>query len=146
MAVNGFNVGRDYTAFLYDANTATIVDLGIIEDIKIQVLKSSVKVTPYNDTPKYGYIPDGYSGTFTLARKDSKLEDLMIGLDTLFNNGGSILPGYIQEVWSNNADGSISRYQYTGVVFTLTSVADVRRDGKIAQNLAFQASDKVPVA
>lgn len=143
--INGFNVGKDYNAFLFDTNSNAIVSLGIVEDIKIAAQKHDVPVRPYNGAPLFGFVPDGYKGTITIARSVSVLEDLMIGQEIAFNNGQSNFPGYIQETWTNQPGLGVSVYQYTGVVFYLTERVDVKREGKVIQKLEWMASTKIPV-
>jgi hypothetical protein len=42
---------------------------------------------PYNAPPKFGYVPDGYSGHFTITRTGSQMEQLQIILANNFNSG-----------------------------------------------------------
>ena len=145
MAVNGLTVGKDYNFGLYDATTGVIVDLGIVEGIQITSGKHDLTARPYNDSPVYGFEPDGYKISFTLVRTNANLENLALDLNALFDSGGSIKSGYLNEV-VNNGDGTVSRYQYTGIVWWLTDVADVSREKHIRQKIEAMASKKVRIA
>lgn len=145
MPVNGQSVGQDYTIGLYDFNTATDVPLGSVQDFKESALKHDIKNMPYNQVPVYGYIPDGYSGTFTIVRTGPALENLHLQIKNNFNNGKSILAGYINQT-INESGGAQSRYQYINVVFFLTDSGTVQRDQNIKMTMAWMASDKVLVS
>ena len=145
MAVNGISVGKDYSFGLYDATTGVLVDLGIVEGVQITANKHDIKAMPYNDDPLYGYIPDGYKISGTLVRTNANLENLALDLNTIFSQGGSTKSGYFNET-VNNGDGTTSRYQYTGVVWFLTDVADVSREKNVRQKIEMMASSKKRIA
>jgi hypothetical protein len=53
--------------------------------------------------------------------------------------------GYLNET-VNNADGSVSRYQYTGFVFWVGDIGDVSRDQNVKMSAEGMASQKVQIA
>lgn len=141
MAINGMNVGRDYSFGLYDTRTGNLIDFGDIQTIDIKPVKHDIKSQPYNDVPKYGYIPDGYKGSMTITRTGSALEDMQLAINTAFNNGENLTSGYLNET-VKDPDGSVHRYQYTGVVFHLDDLGSISREKTITQKVEFMASDK----
>ncbi len=145
MAINRQSVGRDYAIGLYDNNTSNTVDLGIVEGWKSSAKKHDIKSMPYNAPPLFGYIPDGYGGHFTLKRTNPNLENLFLQLVALFNSGGDLLPGYINQT-TRNYGGTYSRYQYKKAVFFLTEDADVTREKVVPMTVEWMASEKVVVA
>jgi hypothetical protein len=136
------NVGRDYNFGLYDSNQGVIQDLGDIQTIRITSQKHDLVSRPYNQPPKFGYVPDGYRVDFTITRTDSELESLQVAVETAFNNGQNSLPGYLNET-IQNPDGSITRYQYQQFVFWLTDQGEVSRERVITQRLEGMASQKI---
>lgn len=145
MPISGLSVGRDYQFGIFDQNSNTIVDLGVVETVKVTANKTDIKAMPYNSDPIFGYIPDGYKISFSLKRTGATLENLSLALQELFRSGKPINSGYFNEVVTN-PDGSISRYVYEGFVFWLTEVADVSREKNVAQTVEAMASFKRQVA
>ena len=145
MPVNGMNVGVDYTLTYYDATSGSLINLGDVQDVKITANKHDIKSSPYNQVPRFGYVPDGYKIDFTITRAVSTLEDLMVTFSKNFNAGNVQAPGYLNET-INNADGSVSRYQYTNFVVFLTSHGDISREKVVTLVLEGMASDKVQIA
>jgi hypothetical protein len=139
------NVGVDYTLTYYDATSGSLVNLGDVQDVKITANKHDIKSSPYNQVPRFGYVPDGYKIDFTITRAVSTLEDLMVAFSKNFNAGNVQAPGYLNET-INNADGSVSRYQYTNFVVFLTSHGDISREKVVTLVLEGMASDKVQIA
>ena len=145
MPVNGMNVGVDYTITYYDSTSGALINLGDIQDVKITALKHDIKSAPYNQVPRYGFVPDGFKIDFTITRNGSTLEDLMVAFSASFNAGNVNGSGYLNET-INNPDGSVSRYQYTGFVVFLTSHGDIAREKVVTLTLEGMASDKVKIA
>lgn len=145
MPINGLSVGRDFTFGFYDQNTGNLLQMGDIQSLKVTQQVANIKSMPYDGPPKYGHVPDGWKGTFTIVRTGSQLEDLQLALNAAFENGTPIKAGYISET-VNNPDGTVSRYQYTGVDFHMTDVGDVARDKTVVQTVEFMASTKVQLA
>jgi hypothetical protein len=145
MPVNGMNVGVDYTITYYDSTTGALINLGDIQDVKITALKHDIASKPYNQVPRFGYVPDGFKIDFQITRNGPTLEDLMVTFSQNFNQGNVQGSGYLNET-INNADGTISRYQYTGFVVFLTSHGDISREKVVTLTLEGMASDKVKIA
>lgn len=145
MPVNAMSVGVDYTITYYDGTSGALINIGDVQDVKIAAMKHDIKSSPYNQVPRFGYIPDGYKIDFSITRTSSTLEDLMVTLAANFNAGTVQGTGYLNET-INNPDGSISRYQYTNFVVFLTSHGDVSRDKVVTLVLEGMASDKVKIA
>jgi hypothetical protein len=145
MPNNGMNVGIDYSITYYDANSGGLINLGDVQDVKITALKHDIKSAPYNNVPRYAFIPDGFKIDFAITRNGSTLEDLMVLFSTNFNAGNVMAPGYLNET-INNPDGTVSRYQYTNFVVFLTSHGDISREKVVTLTLEGMASDKKKIA
>src|SRR3978361_1233623 len=141
MSVNGMNVGTDYSLSYFDGNSGTLVDLGDVKDVKITAQKHDIKSTPYNRVPRFGYVPDGFKIDFTITRTGSVLEDLMVTLSANFNAGLVNKPGFLNQS-VNNADGTVSRYQYTGFVIFLSDHGDISREKTVSLKLEGVGSDE----
>ena len=142
MPVNGMNVGRDYTILYYDANQGLIQSLGDIQNVRITAQKHDIASRPYNQPPRFGYIPDGYRIDFTITRTGNQMEGLMVINESNFNNGQIMSPGYLNETITN-PDGTLSRYQYQNFVVFMTDIGDISRERVVSQRMVGMASVKV---
>src|SRR5258708_37845177 len=127
MPLNGMNIGTDYLFQYYDGNTGALVQLGDVQTVSIAALKHYIVTRPYNDFPRFGYVPDGFKIDFTITRNVSVLEDLMVTFQLNFQSGALMRPGYLNET-INNWDGTVSRYQYQNFVVYLTMHGYVSRE------------------
>lgn len=141
MSINRMNTGTDYSLAYFDGSTGLIVDLGDVQSVKINALKHDIKSMPYNDVPRYGFVPDGYRIEFVIVRTGPVMEDLMVTFSRNFNAGNVIKPGYFSEA-VNNPDGSISRYQYTNFVIFVDDHGDISREKPVQLRVTGLASDK----
>ena len=100
---------------------------------------------PYNNVPRYGYVPDGFRISFTMVRTSSTLEDFMVAYDAAFNAGNVIPAGYLNQT-IKNPDGSTSRYQYQNCVVFLTDRGDVSREKVVTLKFEGMASEVISIA
>jgi hypothetical protein len=145
MPVNGMNIGVDYSLSFFDGNSGALVDLGDVQDVKIAALKHDIKTMPYNQAPRYGYVPDGYKIDFSITRSGNTLEDFMVRAEANFNAGRVQKPGFLNESITN-PDGTVSRYQYTNFVIFLENHGNISRDKVVTLSLTGMASGKVQIA
>jgi hypothetical protein len=143
--INGMNTGVDYSISYYETTSGTLIDLGDVQDVNISAMKHDIKSQPYNDVPRYGFVPDGFNIDFSITRTGSVLEDLMVQFSANFNAGQVQQPGYLNQT-IKNPDGSVSRYQYTNFVIFLTDHGNISRDKTVSLKLTGRASDKVQIA
>lgn len=139
------NVGVDYSVSFYDGASGTLQDLGDVQNVQITAMKHDIKSMPYNNVPRFGYVPDGYKVEFTITRSGSALENFAVAAAQSFNNGQVQNPGFLNESITN-PDGSISRYQYTNFVVFLTDHGAISRDKVVTLKLEGMASDKKQIA
>ena len=145
MPANGLNVGVDFSFGLFDANTSSTLNLGDVQSVKETAQKHDISSRPYNAIPKFAIVPDGYSGSMTVVRTGSQMEKLQIQLSNNFNNGVAILPGYLTKIVTD-PDGSVSKFQYTGVAFFMNDIGDVSREKTVTQTIEWKAGDKQQLA
>ena len=139
------NIGVDYSITYYDSTSGGLINLGDVQSVKITAQKHDISSRPYNQVPRFGFVPDGFKVDFTITRNGSVLEDLMVTLSQNFNAGSVMSPGYLNET-INNADGTVSRYQYTNFVVFLTDHGDISREKVVTIKLEGMASDKIKIA
>lgn len=139
------NVGVDYTLSFYDAASGVIVDLGDVQSVRITATKHDIKSAPYNNVPRYGYVPDGFKVDFTITRTGPEIEDFMVLASKNFNQGNISTSGFLNQT-IKNPNGTVSRYQYTGFVIFLTDHGDISREKTVTLKLEGMASDKIQIA
>lgn len=145
MPINKMTVGKDYSISFYDGQSGVLIDLGDVQNVQITALKHDIKSMPYNDVPRFGYIPDGYKIDFTITRTGAQLEDFFVAAAAAFDNGQVQQPGFLNESILNS-DGSTSRYQYTGFVTFLVDHGNISREKTVTLKLEGMASKKVAIA
>ena len=145
MPSNAGTIGVDYSFGYYDASTKSLVDLGDIQSVDIKAQKHDLKNMPYNASPKYDYIPDGYRVTFQITRTNAQLEQIAAQRELKFNAGQTIPAGYLQKTVTN-VDGSTSIFQYTGFVIFLGDHGAVSREKLVTLNVEGMASRMVQLA
>lgn len=145
MSANTMGIGVDYSFIYYDGNTASTIDLGDVQNVKITPAYHTIKSEPYNAVPRFDYVPDGWAISMEITRTTPALENFVINLDAQFNAGLALSPGYLNET-INNPDGTVSHYQYTKFVFRITHHGDVDRKKPVVMTLTGQASDRVQIA
>jgi hypothetical protein len=139
------NIGVDYLLSFYDATSGGLIEFGDIQDVKITAMKHDIKSSPYNQLPRFAYVPDGYKFDFTITRNGSLLEDLAVKFSQDFNNGKVQGSGYLNETITN-PDGTVSRYQYKKFVMFLNSHGDISRDKVVTLTAEGMASEKIQIA
>lgn len=145
MPINGMNVGVDYNINYYESASGTLINIGDVQSVKINAQKHDIKSAPYNQVPRFGYVPDGFKIDFTITRTGNVLEDLMVLFSANFNAGNIITPGFLNQS-INNPDGTVRRFQYTNFVVFLTDHGDISREKIISLKLEGMASDKIQIA
>jgi hypothetical protein len=144
MPANGMNVGVDYQITYYESTSGGLIPLGDVQSVRITAQHHPIKNARYNQPPTFAYIPDGYKIDFTITRNGAVLENLMATFEQQFNAGNVMTPGYLQET-INNADGTISRFQYEKFVVFLTNHGDISREKTVTMTLEGMASKKTPI-
>jgi hypothetical protein len=145
MPNNAGNIGADYSITYYDSPSGSLINLGDVQTIKITAMKHDIKSSPYNNYPKYDFIDDGFKIDFTMVRNSSTLEDLAVLRSANLQAGQVMGAGYLNET-INNADGSVSRYQYINFVAFLTDHGDISREKIVTLTMEGMASAKVKIA
>jgi hypothetical protein len=139
------NTGVDYSLFYFDGASGALVDLGDVQNVKIVAQHHLVKNMPYNGSPAYGYVPDGYKIDFTIQRSGPALELFMVAAEAAFNAGSVQKAGYLQETITN-PDGTITRFQYQQMVIFLTDHGNIQRDAPVTMALEGMASTKIQIS
>lgn len=139
MALTTFSIGRD-TQLVVMGPTGR-VDLSHVTGFESRQITSPVRVSRIDGTQLAAELPKGWEGSFDVERGSSALDDLISTIEQNFYSGGSVVPGTMYQ-YITEADGSVSTYQFDGVVFKLASAGVWKGDSSVKQKLEFHATRK----
>lgn len=140
MAVNQVNVGRDVT--LSVTTPEGLLQLDILTSFDSRPRYDRRRSKPINGPPLSIPIPDGHEGTFELDRTNNVVEAFYARLEAGYYAGRGIAPSAISETIVN-ADGSVTTYQYKGVMFFLEDSGRKQADDVIKIRVGWEASQKI---
>ena len=139
MALTAFSIGRDTQLVVMGPYGR--VDINHITGFESRQITSPVRVSRLDGTQLAAELPKGWEGSFEVERGTSALDDFISTIEQNFYSGSDAASGtmyqYITEV-----DGSVSTYQFDGVVFKLTSAGAWKGDASVKQKLEFYATRK----
>lgn len=145
MPVNGWSVGRDVTVTLAGpGGVSIIIPSSQVTHFDAKPLKREDWHRPLNSPPMPIYMPDGWRGTVEFDRGNNTLDQFQATLESNFWNGTNTLSGTILETITEN-DGSVSQYQFDGVMYWVDDPGNFRADSKVQQRLEFCAGTRTPV-
>lgn len=141
MAMNGFNTGRDLTLSIvgYD---------GVIHSFPLQTgweakqNTNNVKIKGLDGIVRFLDIPDGWSGTLSVDRQDSTIDEYFADLESSYYGGTNIPAATITETISN-PDGSTSQFQYTGVMLRFDDAGSWKGDTNVPMKMSWVASRRL---
>jgi hypothetical protein len=139
VALTTFSIGRD-TQIVVMGPTGR-VDLSHVTGFESRQITSPVRVSRIDGTQLATELPKGWEGSFEVERGSSALDDLISTIEQNFYSGGSVAPGTMYQ-YITEADGSVSTYQFDGIVFKLTSAGVWKGDSSVKQKLEFYATRK----
>ena len=117
------------------------VDLSHVTGFESRQLTSAVRVSRIDGTQLAAELTKGWEGNFEVERGTSALDDLISTIEQNFYNGGPVAPGTMYQ-YITEADGSVSTYQFDGVVFKLATAGVWKGDSSVKQKLEFYATRK----
>ncbi len=143
MPINSQSLGKDIS-FTVVTSTGTLAINGKT-DYEIKPMTTELKHKDLDGTTSYAYVPDGWSISIKLERRDPTIDRYFAQLEASYYAGANIVPGTILET-IQEVDGSVSQYQYTGVVLKYDDAGNWKSDGFIAISLTGMASRRIRVA
>lgn len=145
MPMNGSNLGRDVSIDIVTPYGAIQIDPSMITSFTPTPGSVNEKRKGLDGTPRHYIIPDGYSGSITVERSDSTLDDWWARFEADYYAGVQLPASTITETITN-ADGTVSQFRYVGVMLDVNSLGERRADQPITMNLSFVASKRLKVA
>lgn len=140
MPMNNYSVGRDITLAITTANGQLATHNVTKFSSKPDVVQNKVK--PLSGQVIHQRFFDGWTGSMDIERADSSLDDYFADLEAGYYAGNNESPCSITEI-IQEPDGSVSEYQYTGVVLTLTNAGDWASDTTVKQTVGWVAGRRI---
>lgn len=142
MPQSGISVGSDYR---FDIETAAgTLTLPTLLDFDKKPTEVMAKVTPLNGPPIPLTFPNGWEGSFSVARQDSTLDDYFAALEAAQYAGATIQGGYITET-IQEVNGTPSQYMYPDVQLRFTDAGNAKATSDVIQKVSFVASARIKV-
>ncbi len=143
MPIQNQSLGKDIS-FTVVTPTGTLAINGKT-DYDIKPMFSELKHKDLDGTTSYAYVPDGWTISVKLERRDPIIDRYFAQLEASYYAGVNLVPGTILES-IQEVDGSVSQYQYTGVVLKYDDAGNWKSDGFIAISLTGMATRRIRVA
>lgn len=137
MATTTFSLGRDTQ--LVVIGPAGRVDLTHVTSFESRQMTRPIRVDKLDGTQIAAELPKGWEGGFEVERGSSAIDDFIAAAETQFFSQGQVAPGTLYQ-YVTETDGSVSTYQYDGVVFKLAAAGQWKGDQSVKQKLEFFAS------
>jgi hypothetical protein len=139
MANNTFSVGRDCQLVVMGPYGR--VDLSHVTGFDARQVTSAIRVDRIDGRQIGAELPKGWDGQFELERGSSVVDDFIATLEAAYYNGKMPAAGTLYQ-YVSESDGSVSTYQFDGVVFKLAQAGSWRGDQSVKQKLEFFASTR----
>ena len=137
MPANTFSTGRD-TQLVIIGPTGR-VDLSHVTGFDSKQLTHPIRVDRLDGVHMAAELPKGWDGAFELERGNSAVDDFIAAMEQAWFAGGQ-LPAATLYQYVTEPNGSVSTYQYSGVVFRFSHAGSWRGDSSVKQKLEFYAS------
>ena len=137
-----YSIGRDCrVTFLWNGSR---IDLRDVTGFQAIQQTRTQRADPLNGMPVVFNTPNGWSGTFTIARANANLDELVAAIESSFWNAGIIGSGTIYQ-YISEPDGSVTTWEYLNVSMTLETDR-WQAEGMIHQSVHFFASTRVKIS
>ena len=132
-------IGRDVTVVLTVAGQS--IDLQNVSGFEANAVYQKVNVERLDGQVIHADLPKGWTGTFTMERANDALDAYFAGSELAWYQGGIIQNATVTQAISE-ADGSTSRYQFTGSSLTFGKQT-WKADAPVTLDVAFTATQRV---
>jgi hypothetical protein len=134
-----FSIGRDTQLVVMGPGGR--VDISHVTGFESRQLTAPIRVSRLDGSQLGAELPKGWEGSFEVERGTSALDDFIYSVEQGFYNGSGSQTGTIYQ-YVTETDGSVSTYQFDGVVFKLASAGVWKGDASVKQKLEFFATRK----
>ena len=143
MPLNGYSVGKDVTLTIVTPNG--VMTLPKITHFRSKQDTIDEKKKPLDGITDFLRYYDAWSGSFTVERTDSTLDDYFAALEANFYAGLTEGPVSITET-IQEVSGAVSQYRYTRVLLKYEDAGEFAGDKSVTQSLSFVAGRRIKIA
>lgn len=140
MPINNFSVGRDISLSVITSDGP--LNLGLVTEFTSKQDTTEQKVKGLDGIIRPVRFYDGWSGSFSVDRQNSGVDDYFTKLEANYYAGLNELPVTITETVQETS-GAVSQYRYTGVLLKLDDAGDWKGDSTVKQKISFMASRRI---
>lgn len=144
MPINGFTVGRDVGLTIVAGNGQALT-LNLITGFQSRQDTIDVKIKGLDGVTRFLRFFDAWSGSFTLERQDSTLDDYFCQLEANFYQGQNEQSASITET-VQEVSGALTQYRYKNVLLKLDDAGEYRGDQSVKQTMSFVSHRRVKIA
>lgn len=144
MSASGqFNVGKDVSLDIIGPSGP--LRFNIITAFDSKPVYKSLDSKGLDGVDRYDDLPAGWTGTLSLDRADSTVDDFFAQKEANFYSGLSSNLVTITETITE-ISGAVSQYRYTGVALTLQDAGKKSADAKVVITIGFRANRRLKIA
>jgi hypothetical protein len=141
MPQSGLNIGNDARFDVY--TKSGLLSLPLLTKFTAKKTSKKLTVKPLGGLPIHlNFMEDGWEGSFEISRVDGTLDKYFAQLEADYYAGNSQPSGTIQQTISE-VDGTVSTYQFQGVVLYFDDAGDYEVEKNVVQKVSFLASTRV---
>lgn len=137
MATTTFSLGRDTQLVVIGPSGR--IDLTHVTSFESRQMTHPIRVDRLDGSQLAAELPKGWEGSFEVERGNSAIDDFIAAAEAQFFQNGPAKPSTLYQ-YVSETDGSVSTYQYDGVVFKLAAAGQWKGDQSVKQKLDFFAS------
>jgi hypothetical protein len=144
---NNFTIGQQVELVLMSPDGTPIQNFGLLTEFQATAQKHEIEVAGINNG---GYTArrvaeKGWKGSFSFARTNG-MADYLNWIEESGFYGGNPQNYYTIHETKQNNDGTLSEYQYQGVVLVGFDSGTVRQDAEVPMKIDFSAATRVPLS
>ena len=139
MPINSFSIGRDCQLVVMGPQGR--VDLTYVTSFESRQMTQSIRLDRLDGIQMGAELPKGWEGSFKVERGTSAVDDFIASSEQSFLNSGALPAGTVYQ-YVTEVDGSVSTYQFSGVVFKLLNAGSWKGDASVRQKLEFFATQR----
>jgi hypothetical protein len=139
---NSFNIGTDTT--LSVIQNGQILASQLLTEFEAKQMAADLDSTGIDGVNRYRFVEKGWEGTLGYDRADSALDDFF-AFKEAGRYAGQADPLISITETTTNVDGTIVKYQYTGVTMKMDTIGARKGDSKVDVKISWKASRRLKV-
>lgn len=143
MPINNFSVGRDITLTIVTPSGP--LNLNLITGFQSAPEMAEVKVKGLDGITRHARFWDGWRGSFSVERSDSKVDDYFALLEANYYAGLNEQPATITETITE-VSGAVTQWRYLNVLMKLDDAGSWAGDQTVKQKLSFVSAQRQKIA